>query len=275
MGKLKWIVGILGFVAGGPLGALAGFVLGSLLEGRESENLPGEDASSPGAGRAGTDAGRGYARSGGQRVATGSRNSFLFSMMVLMSYVIGADGRIMHSEMEYARRFLRTNFGTAAETEGEAILKRLFELRKTATEEAWKEQIRKCCQQIRYAMAEEQRLQLIAILVEVAKSDGSVAEAEVQALRELADWLGVEAQSVDQLSGLGGETLEEAYRVLGLTPDATDEEVRKAYRQMALKYHPDRVQSLGEDVRKQAEETFKKINEAKERIDASRKGQPS
>ena len=270
MGKIKWIAGFLGFVTYGPLGALVGYVLGRWLDEKWAENSSEEETPPAGAYSAEDDAGQSYASGSGSRVITGSRNSFLFSMMVLMSYVIGADGRIMHSEMEYARRFLRINFGEAAETEGDAILKRLFELRKTCSETAWKEQIRKCCQQIRYAMVEEQRLQLVAILVEVAKSDGSVADAEVQALRELADWMGVGSQSVEQLSGLGGETLEEAYRVLGLTPDATDEEVRKAYRQMALKYHPDRVQSLGEDVQKQAEETFKKINEAKMRIDASR-----
>lgn len=270
MGKWKWIGGILGFASGGMLGALAGFVLGSVLDELMSEPHAadrGPSATDYFDGASGQD------RESTQRVEASSRGSFLFSMMVLMSYVIGADGRIMHSEMEYARRFLRSTFGTTAEAEGEAILMRLFEWRKTVSEATWKEQIRQCCVQIRYAMTESMRLQLLAILVEVAKADGSVASAEVEALREMAEWMGVQAQSADQLGALGGQTLEEAYHLLGLTPDATDEQVRKAYRQMALKYHPDRVQSLGEDVRKQAEETFKKINEAKERIDASRKQQ--
>jgi molecular chaperone DnaJ len=47
------------------------------------------------------------------------------------------------------------------------------------------------------------------------------------------------------------------YKILGVTRDATPEELKKAYRQMALKYHPDRNQ--GE---KESEEKFKEINEA-------------
>ena len=58
----------------------------------------------------------------------------------------------------------------------------------------------------------------------------------------------------------------DAYKVLEIEPSATDEEVRKAFRQLALKHHPDRVATLGEDVRRAAEEKFQQINNAKERI---------
>ena len=65
---------------------------------------------------------------------------------------------------------------------------------------------------------------------------------------------------------LKGESLADAYKVLEIEPSATDEEVRKAFRQLALKHHPDRVATLGEDVRRAAEEKFQQINNAKERI---------
>jgi DnaJ like chaperone protein len=68
------------------------------------------------------------------------------------------------------------------------------------------------------------------------------------------------------LLNLKSNSLEDAYKVLGISPDATDDEVRKAYRSMALKHHPDKVATLGEDVRKAAEKKFQQINDAKERI---------
>ena len=56
------------------------------------------------------------------------------------------------------------------------------------------------------------------------------------------------------------------YQVLGVPPTATDDEVKAAYRRMALKHHPDRVATLGEDVKRAAEEKFQQINNAKEMI---------
>ena len=76
----------------------------------------------------------------------------------------------------------------------------------------------------------------------------------------------VEAGEVDSMLNLKGESLADAYKVLEIEPSATDEEVRKAFRQLALKHHPDRVATLGEDVRRAAEEKFQQINNAKERI---------
>lgn len=60
--------------------------------------------------------------------------------------------------------------------------------------------------------------------------------------------------------------LEAAYRVLGIAPSATNDEVKKAYRQMALKHHPDRVSTLGNDVKKAAQKKFQEINNAKDLI---------
>lgn len=100
-------------MAGGPLGALAGFVFGSLFD---------TDSN---------DAGSYYGEAPTHGTTyTGQRNSFLFSMLVMASYIIRADGRIMHSEMEFVRRFLRSTFGEAAVGEGERILLNLFEQRK-------------------------------------------------------------------------------------------------------------------------------------------------
>ena len=76
----------------------------------------------------------------------------------------------------------------------------------------------------------------------------------------------MQAGDVDSMLNLKSDSLEDAYKVLGVSPSASDDELRKAYRRLALEHHPDRVASLGEDVRRAAEKKFQEINAAKERI---------
>jgi len=60
------------------------------------------------------------------------------------------------------------------------------------------------------------------------------------------------------------------YKVLEISSDATDEEVKKAYRKMANKYHPDKVSHLGDELQKLAEEKFKSVNDAYQTIKKQR-----
>lgn len=253
MGYGKWIGGVMGFMAMGPLGALAGFAIGSLFDTAASApDLVEENG--------GYSAQDGYA---------GQRNSFLFSLLVMASYIIRADGRIMHSEMEFVRQFLRTNFGEAAVAQGEQILLNLFEQRKQMDRtdpSAFKRTIHDCGAQIAANLSYEERLQLLSFLARIAQSDGNVCAEEIEALKEVALAMGLSLQEVDSMLNLKGNSLDEAYKVLEVSPSATDDEVRAAYRRLALKHHPDRVAMLGEDIRKAAEEKFQAINNAKERI---------
>lgn len=254
MGFGKWIGGIMGFMAGGPLGALAGFALGSWFD--KATDLSGQAAE-------GTGNNSGYGGYAGQR------NSFLFSMLVMASYIIRADGRVMHSEMEFVRQFLRVNFGEAAVAEGEQILLNLFEERKRMEQTdvmAFKRTIRDCGAQIAANLTYEERLQLLGFLVKIAQSDGNVCQAEIDALKEVTLAIGLSLKEVESMLSLRGDSLEDAYKVLEIEPTATNDEVRAAYRRLALKHHPDRVATLGEDIRKAAEEKFQLINNAKERI---------
>lgn len=253
MGAAKWIGGIIGFMAGGPLGALAGYALGSLFETNYTDSSTGGS----------------YTPRQEAPAGQGQRNSFLFSLLVMASYIIRADGRIMHSEMEYVRRFLRQNFGESAVAEGEQILLRLFEERKrmdAVNPQAFRTTIRECGQQIAMNLNHEERLQLLAFLVEIAKSDGTVCQEELDALREVAGAMNLSAGEVDSLLNLGGNTLDEAYRVLEVSPTATNDEVRAAYKRLVLKHHPDRVATLGDDIRRASEEKMQAINAAKEKV---------
>ena len=242
-------------MAMGPLGALAGYALGSMLE-MQGDNM--------GAGPTGF----GPSASPGNE-AYGQRNSFLFSMLVMSSYIIKADGKIMHSEMECVRQMLKENFGEQAAEEGNQILLNLFEQQKQMDARnpyAFKNTIRECGEQIAQNRSYEERLQLLAFLAKIAVSDGHLSPLEVDALKEVAVSMHLTTQEVDSLLNLGGNSLENAYKVLEIDPSATDAEVKAAYRKMALKHHPDRVATLGEDIKKAAQEKFQQINNAKELI---------
>lgn len=256
MGFGKWIGGALGFVAFGPIGALIGYGLGSMID--EQQNSSGSDSRED------------------ERYSNayeGQRNSFLYSMLVMTSYVIQADGKIMHSEMEYIRAFLQQNFGYAAKQQGEQILRDLFEKRKqmdARNPQAFQQTIVECGAQIADYMGYEQRLQLLNFLVNIAKADGQVHPQEIEALYRVAAAMQLTNQEVDSMLNLGTKSADAAYKVLEIEPTATDEEVKKAYRKLALKHHPDKVASLGEDVKKAAEEKFKAISEAYELIRKAR-----
>lgn len=258
----KWIGGYLGWSAFGPIGALIGFVVGAIwdsaVDGNEAPRIQFGGQTDASGDRTGFASNR--------RRGEGDRNSFLLSMLVLAAYIIRADGRVMHSEMEVVRGMMRQNFGEAAAQQADQILRQLFDEEKRVGQQQFRQQIQDSCRQIAANMDYSGRLQLLSFLVMIAQADGSVPQSEINALKEVATWMQMQPKEVDSMLHLDGNSLEDAYKVLGLTPEATDDEVRKAYRRLALEHHPDRVAKLGDDVRRAAEKKFQEINAAKERI---------
>lgn len=261
----KWIGGILGFMQGGPLGALAGFAIGWLFDSGLDTFSEGESGDEHQRRQGGRNA-QYYQQQ--RQYAEGQRNTFLFSILALASYVIRADGKVMYSEMQTVRNFLRQNFGEVAVKQGEEILLRLFEQQKQMGWQQFSNTIRQACIQISFNMGYSERLQLFNFLVIIAQADGMIVSEEINVLKKIAQHLGLSAADVDSMLNLkdSSTNLEAAYRVLGIAPSATNDEVKKAYRQMALKHHPDRVSTLGNDVKKAAQKKFQEINNAKDLI---------
>ncbi len=264
MSKAKWIGGFLGWVAWGPIGALIGYLLGKAVDTYidGSHQLPGGDSwerqQEQGSYRRQTGQGpytqdRSTQSRQGRYTADEQRNSFFVSLLVLSSAVIKADGRTHPAELRTVREFIRTNFGEQAASQAEQILQRL---------DSQQVNIYSVGGQIAANMNYSQRLQLFQYLVSIATSDGNFSASEKSVLEAIASAIRLTSTDAASIIAMYYKETDSAYTVLEISPSATDDEVRSAYRRMAMKYHPDRVATLGPEVQKAAEEKFKKIQEA-------------
>lgn len=255
MGALKWITGFIGWVSAGPLGALLGYILGSVAESGFDSLLGGGNA----AGQGQQTYQKTY-RTGGY-TADEQRNSFMFSLLVLSSAVIKADGKTLQSELDYVKGFIRQNFGEAAVSEAMKILGEL---------NTQNINIYAVGGQIAANMNYSQRLQLFHYLAELAYADGELCQQEKSVLEAISSSIRLNASDAASVIAMFYKDTNSAYSVLEISPSATDDEVKAAYRRMAMKNHPDKVATLGPDVQKAAEEKFRKIQEAYETIKKQR-----
>ena len=235
MGYGKWIAGALGWVLLGPIGGIIGYFLASRME------KLSEAASQ---------------HAGGQSWDQGQRNSFLVSLLVLSAAIIKADGKTTSQELSTLRNFFTRNFGPQAGQEAEEIVKELIPKDFNLYE---------VCTQVRSCMDYSQRLQLFHYLVALGACDG-LHPREEDVLETIARYIGLSKEEVDSVFAQFKPDNDSNYKILEITPNATNEEVKKAYRKMAIKYHPDKVATLGPDVQKAAEEKFKAISQAYDAI---------
>jgi DnaJ like chaperone protein len=275
MGAGKWIGGILGWVAWGPIGALIGYLLGKAVDNYidGSHQLPGGDGWDRQSGQGQYGQG-GYQRQSGQGYGQGSqggygqqqstqsrqrytadeqRNSFFVSLLVLSSAVIKADGKTDPAELRTVREFIRSNFGEQAAQQAEQILQQLNNQQVN---------IYSVGDQIASNMNYSQRLQLFQYLVSIATSDGDFSKSEKSVLEAIASSIRLTSTDAASIIAMYYKEADSAYTVLEISPNATDDEVKAAYRRMAMKYHPDRVSTLGPEVQKSAEEKFKQVQDA-------------
>ena len=126
------------------------------------------------------------------------------------------------------------------------------------------------CGQIRQNLTHASRLQLIHFLFGIAKADGFVTEPEVHAIKIIAGYFYINQRDFESIKAMFYDSSDANYKILEISKTATDAEVKKAYRKMAKKYHPDKVQHLGKEHQKGAEEKFKRIQKAYEAIQAER-----
>ena len=114
------------------------------------------------------------------------------------------------------------------------------------------------------------RLQLLHLLFGVSASDTKIHPSELNLIEKISGYLGISSNDFLSIRNMFIPETDSAYKILEIDPSASNDEVKKAYRTMAMKYHPDKVSHLGEDFRKTADEKFKKVNEAYEKIKKER-----
>jgi DnaJ like chaperone protein len=233
----RWIGGGVGFVAGGPLGALLGFLIGTVIDNTRIET-------------------RTYASGSGT-----TPGAFGMSLLVLVAAVMKADGKVVKAELDFVKQFFMRQFGHETAAEALQLLRDIL-----------KQEIplRDVCIQIAANMDYASRLQLLHMLYGISASDGRYDSSEVRVVESIAGYLGISDADQKSIRNMFIPDTDSAYKILETQKSATDEELKKAYRKMAIKYHPDKVSHLGEDFRKDADEKFKKVNEAWEKIKKER-----
>jgi DnaJ like chaperone protein len=122
------------------------------------------------------------------------------------------------------------------------------------------------CRQIQKNMDYSSRLQMLHFLFGIAQADGQMSANEQELLKHMAQHMGMGEKDFESIKSMFTGNGDAAYKILEVEPTATDEEIKKAYRTMAMKYHPDKVSYLGEDFQQAAKEKFQKVNEAYETI---------
>jgi DnaJ like chaperone protein len=234
----KWVGGGLGFALGGPIGGLLGFLVGTAID-----ETTGDDRVYPGA---------------STRAAQGD---FGMSLLVLIAAVMKADGKVLRSELDYVKQFFVNQFGTESAKQALLVLKDI--LKKDIP-------VRDVSQQIRTNMDYSSRLQLMHLLFNLSIVDSAIKNEELEVLEKIAVNMGVAERDYLSIKNMFIPETDSSYKILEIERSVTDEEVKKAFRRMAMKYHPDRVSHLGDEFKKTADEKFKKVNEAYDKIKKER-----
>jgi DnaJ like chaperone protein len=243
MGKFgKWVGGGLGWAFFGPIGGIIGFVVGSMLD-TQPGIIPASEGQNTRTGRATTTGG------------------YVMSLLVLVAAVMKADGKVLKSELDYVKLFFVRSFGASSAREAIRMLGDLLKQNIPLVD---------VCRQIQKNMDYSSRLQLLHFLFGIAQADGMIDSAELSTIELIAQNMGLNLKDIDSIRSMFIKNTDAAYKILEVGPTATNEEIKKAYRRMAIKYHPDKVSYLGEDFQKAAKEKFQKVTEAYDDIKKER-----
>ncbi len=236
----KWIGGALGWSFGGPIGAIIGLALGSVVDA----------------------IGNGVDQAKQLQHTKTQSGDFEVSLLILSSIVIKADGKQDQRELDFVRQQFVGMYGKERANNAFRLFKEINKQQDIST--------RQVCLQIRQMMRHPSRLQLIHFLFGIAKADGDVNTDEINQIYIIAGYLGINSKDYESIKAMFYESTDNAYKILEIDKTASNDEIKKAYRTMAKKYHPDKVMHLGTEHQNGAEEKFRRVQESYELLQKER-----
>ena len=237
--KILW--GGLGWVLGGPIGAIVGYSLAGITG--QSMNSYGSS----------------YQRRQYPQTQPGD---FIVCLLVLFGAVMKADNKMLKSELNFVKNFLSKQFS-------QNEVRNFMILFKDIIKQDYP--LRDVCKQIVRSMDHPSRLELVHILFGLSNSDDQIDTSEINLLGTISGYLNINKNDFNSIKAMFVHDTLSDYNILEIDPNSTDDEVKKAYRKMAIKYHPDKVSHLGDELKNIAEEKFKSVNDAYQSIKKERK----
>lgn len=240
---IRWFAALVGYFLFRIPGAILGFLIGSFLDSLNS----------------GSGSRTVFSDFTRQKV---SPADFELNLLSLCSIVIKADGQVSQRELDYVRQYFLSTYG---KEKANAIFRTFNEVIKNREISA-----QRICTYLNQRTRYEVRLQLLHFLFGIAQADGAVSNLEIEKIKEIAGYLRVGRQDFESIKAMFIKSADNAYKILEIEKAVSDDEVKKAYRKMAKKYHPDKVITDNEAIKKGAEEKFKEVQRAYEQIQKER-----
>lgn len=212
---------------------------------------------------------------------------YIKELLALVSVILTNDKKLLQSELNYVKRFLKHNF---SEEEAQDYLLVFREYTKKNLS------IEKICVRLNRGLDNPGKRQIMHLLIGAAVADRDLTISELDHLYYIGRQMNISKLTIDSLLSMHSFTyegnfqrkqqgnqqqssrssrrpsysLKDAYRVLEISENATESEVKKAYRKLVVIYHPDKVSQMGANFQKSAKEKFQKIQDAYEQIKKSK-----
>lgn len=195
-----------------------------------------------------------------ERTKTDQQKLFVHLLTGVLVHIAKADGPLTASEVATIRLFFQKRLGYR----GDRLLW-IKELLKSWANS--NRSIESLCEEINVHFTLDAKLVLIQLAHDVAEADGVFSQQEKKLIEKVVHLLGItDFFNKSMGSHIRQKSQEEYFQVLGLNPGASQEEIKKAYRELVRQYHPDKVRHLGEEFQKTADEKIRDINEAYEKL---------